>query len=194
MQIGYARVSTEDQNLDFQLDELRRAGCDEVVAEKRSGAGIDRPGLDGALEKLRSGDCLVVWKLDRLGRSVKDLIDLAARLRGAGIHFRSLSDGIDTSSTTGRFFFNVMAAFAEMERELTRERTLAGLAAARSRGRVGGRPRSMTISKVEAAEKLLAAGTPVADVARSLSVSVPTVYRYLPVRAYRPSPLKGDSK
>jgi DNA invertase Pin-like site-specific DNA recombinase len=123
---------------------------------------------------------------------MKNLIDLAAQLKEGDVHFRSLSDGIDTSSTTGRFFFNVMSAFAEMERELIRERTVAGLAAARSRGRVGGRPRTMTSGKIEAAEKLLQSGTPVGDVARSLGVSVPTIYRYLPVSAFRPASPLGE--
>jgi DNA invertase Pin-like site-specific DNA recombinase len=193
MLIGYARVSTEDQKLDMQLDALRAAGCDEVVTEKLSGAGMSRPGLARVLASLQPGDTLMVWKLDRLGRSIGDLIGLAETLRTSGVNLRSLSEGVDTSSTAGRFFFNVMSSFAQMEREVIRERTLAGLAAARARGRVGGRPRAMTPGKVEAAEKLLQSGTPVGDVARSLGVSVPTIYRYLPVKHLQATQRQGDS-
>lgn len=185
MLIGYARVSTDDQNLEMQLDELQRAGCTDICSDKLGGGSLARPGLDQALDKLQPGDCLVVWKLDRLGRSVKDLVALAERLKAHEIDLKCLRDGIDTSSATGRFFFHIMSAFAEMEREVIRERTRAGLAAARERGRVGGRPRRMTLGKIEAAERLLADGVPVSDVARSLEVSVPTIYRYVPVASIR---------
>jgi DNA invertase Pin-like site-specific DNA recombinase len=178
--IGYARVSTEDQNLELQLDALRKAGCEHLFTDKLSGSRITRPGLDLALAALKRGDCLIVWKLDRLGRSVKHLVELSAKFKEEGVDLRSVSDGIDTSTSTGRFFFHVMSAFAEMERELVRERTKAGLAAAKARGRVGGRPKSMTTGKLEAAGKLLSTGMPVGDVARSLDVSVPTIYRYFP--------------
>ena len=190
MNIGYARVSTDDQNLNLQLDALAKAGCEKVFLDKASGARTRRPGLDDALLELRAGDCLMVWKLDRLGRSVNDLVGLAARFSASEIDLRSLSDGIDTSSSTGRFFFHVMSAFAEMERELIRERTKAGLLAAKVRGRIGGRPLSMTTSKLEAAERLLAGGLPVKDVARSLEVSVPTIYRYFPANASSITPAR----
>ena len=180
LQIGYARVSTEDQHLELQIDALEAAGCERVFTDKISGARAQRPGLDDALSHTREGDTLVVWKLDRLGRSVKGLVDLVAELGERRVHFQSLTDGIDTRTPAGRFFFHVMASLAQMERELIAERTRAGLAAARKAGRIGGRKRRMTESKVEAARKLLESGVPPKDVARNLGISVPTLYRWLP--------------
>ncbi|WP_269450071.1 recombinase family protein [Arthrobacter sp. U41] len=141
-----------------------------------------RPGLAKALEALREGDTLIVWKLDRLGRSVKDLLDFAGGLNERGIGFVSLTDSIDTTtaSASGRFFFNVMASLAQMERELMVERTQAGLQAAREQGRIGGRKRVMTEAKIRSARKLLSQGTPPKEVAASLGVSVPTLYRWVP--------------
>lgn len=181
--IGYARVSTDEQSLALQLDALKKAGCAQVFTDKAGGAGINRPGLNDALSHLRGGDSLVVWKLDRLGRSVKGLVDLVNGLEARDVHFRSLTDGIDTKTPAGRFFFHVMASLAQMERELIVERTRAGLAAARRLGRIGGRKRAMTDSKIKAARRLLAAGTPPRDVAENLGVSVPTLYRWLPASA-----------
>jgi DNA invertase Pin-like site-specific DNA recombinase len=180
MLIGYARVSTQDQNLELQRKALIDAGCEKIFDDKVSGSRSERPGLATALGMLREGDTLVVWKLDRLGRSVKHLVDLVGELDELGVHFRSLTDSIDTSTASGRFFFHVMASLAEMERELTVERTRAGLEVARSLGRVGGRKRKMTDSKLESARRLLAGGVPVKDVAKNLGVSVPTLYRWLP--------------
>jgi DNA invertase Pin-like site-specific DNA recombinase len=180
MLIGYARVSTDDQNLTLQVDELERAGCERVFTDKTSGAKSDRPGLAEALSHLRKSDVLVIWKLDRLGRTVKGLVDLVGELAGRGVQFRSLTDGIDTTTPAGRFFFHVMASLAQMERELIAERTRAGLAAARKRGRVGGRKRRMTPGKVESARHLLAGGMPPGEVARNLGVSIPTLYRWVP--------------
>jgi len=180
MLIGYARVSTADQNLDLQRDALDKAGCEKIYEDRISGTRADRPGLDRALENLREGDSLTVWKLDRLGRSVKNLVDLVGQLHKRGIQFRSLTDSIDTGTPAGRFFFHVMASLAEMERDLIMERTRAGLAIAKQQGRTGGRPRMMTRSKIESARKLLAAATPPKDVAAHLGVSVPTLYRHLP--------------
>lgn len=181
--IGYARVSTDDQNLALQLDALKKDGCMRVFSDKIGGARLDRPGLNEALSHLRAGDTLVVWKLDRLGRSVKGLVDLVNTLEAREVHFRSLTDGIDTKTPAGRFFFHIMASLAQMERELIIERTRAGLAAARKLGRIGGRKRRMTDNKIKAARRLLTGGTPPRDVAENLGVSVPTLYRWLPASA-----------
>jgi DNA invertase Pin-like site-specific DNA recombinase len=183
MLIGYARVSTQDQNLELQVDALTKAGCKKIFDDKISGSRAERPGLAKALEMLREDDTLVVWKLDRLGRSVKNLVNLVGELHKQGIQFKSLTDAIDTGTTSGRFFFHVMASLAEMERELTVERTRAGLEVARQLGRKGGRKRQMTESKIESAKKLLANGVPPRDVAKNLGVSVPTLYRWIPASA-----------
>lgn len=180
MQIGYARVSTEGQHLDLQIDALKQSGCKRVFTDKISGMRMNRPGLEDALSHVRKGDTLAVWKLDRLGRSVKGLVNLVEELEQRQVHFKSLTDGIDTKTTAGKFFFHVMASLAQMERELIAERTHAGLAAARKLGRVGGRKRRMTESKVIAARKLLDAGATPKDVAHDLGVSIPTLYRWLP--------------
>ena len=180
MLVGYARVSTADQNLDLQLSALDNVGCEKVYQDHISGTKTKRPGLELALEVLRKDDTLVVLKLDRLGRTVKGLIDLVNQLHQKGIHFRSLTDNVDTSTPSGRFFFHVMASIAQMERELMAERTKAGLAAAKAKGRIGGRKRKMTQSKIDSAKQLLANGTPPKDVAQNLGVSVPTLYRWIP--------------
>ncbi len=178
--IGYARVSTQDQNLEMQTEALHKAGCKKLFEDRESGSRAERLGLTQARENLRAGDTLVVWKLDRLGRSVKQLVDLVGELQKDGVQFRSLTDSIDTGTPSGRFFFHVMASLAEMERELIVERTRAGLEVARQLGRTGGRKRLMTESKVKAAKKLLSTGVPARDVASNLGVSVPTLYRWLP--------------
>ena len=183
MLIGYARVSTQDQNLELQIDALNKAGCSTIFDDKIGGSRAERPGLTKALEQLRAGDTLVIWKLDRLGRSVKNLVDLVAALHTQGVHFNSLTDAINTGTPSGRFFFHVMASLAEMERELTVERTRAGLEVARKLGRIGGRKRQMTDSKIESAKKLLSNGVPPRDVAKDLGVSVPTLYRWIPASA-----------
>jgi len=180
MLIGYARVSTQYQNLELQKEALTKAGCEKVFEDKVSGTQADRTGLSKAREMLREGDTLVVWKLDRLGRSVKQLVDLVGNLHKQGVQFKSLTDFIDTGTPSGRFFFHVMASLAEMERELIVERTRAGLEVARQLGRKGGRTPKMTESKVESAKKLLASGVPHKDVAKNLGLSVPTLYRWLP--------------
>lgn len=180
MLIGYARVSTQDQSLELQRQALRQAGCQKVFEDHISGTRAERPGLTKAQEMLREGDMLVVWKLDRLGRSVKQLVDLAGELQQRGVQFKSLTDAIDTGTPSGRFFFHVMASLAEMERELIVERTRAGLDVARQLGRKGGRKPKMTDSKIESAKKLLASGVPPKDVAKNLGVSVPTLYRWVP--------------
>ncbi|TNB67272.1 recombinase family protein [Arthrobacter sp. BB-1] len=188
--IGYARVSTRDQNLDLQVEALNRAGCDKIYKDTISGTKSQRPGLDQALDNLRHGDTLVVWKLDRLGRSVKDLLEFAGGLSDRGVGFVSLTDAIDTTTASGRFFFNVMASLAQMERELMVERTQAGLQAARQQGRVGGRKRVMTDAKIRSARKLLKQGTPPREVADTLGVSVPTLYRWVPATGGTQAPEK----
>ncbi len=180
MLVGYARVSTQDQHLALQIDALHKAGCERIFEDKISVSKTDRVGLANAISHLRKDDTLVVWKLDRLGRSVKDLVRLITQLEGQGVHFKSLTDVIDTSTPSGRFFFHVMASLSQMERELTIERTQAGLAVARKLGRIGGRRRLMTDSKIESAKKLLNSGVPPRDVAKNLGVSIPTLYRWIP--------------
>ena len=184
MLLGYARVSTQDQNLDLQIEALTQAGCKRIFEDKISGSRAERPGLAKALDMMREGDTLVVWKLDRLGRSVKQLVDLVGALHKLGVQFKSLTDAIDTGTPSGRFFFHVMASLAEMERELIVERTRAGLDVARQLGRKGGRKRQMTDSKIVSAKKLLVSGVPPKDVAKNLGVSLPTLYRWVPASAH----------
>lgn len=180
MLIGYARVSTTDQELRLQLDALAAAGCEKVFTDKASGAKANRTGLAEALAFAREGDSLVVWKLDRLGRSMKGLIDLAAELEQRKVDLRSITDGIDTSGAAGRFFFHVLAAMATMERELIQERTRAGLQAAKRAGTRLGRPSVMTPQKLRAARKLLAdEAMDAKEVAATVGVSVGTLYRHL---------------
>ena len=174
MLIGYARVSTQDQNLELQREALSKAGCKKVFEDKVSGTRADRPGLAKTLEMLREGDTLVV----------KQLVDLVGDLHKHGVQFRSLTDSIDTGTPSGRFFFHVMASLAEMERELTVERTRAGLEVAKQLGRKGGRKPKMTDSKIESAKKLLASGVPPKDVAKNLGVSIPTLYRWVPASTH----------
>lgn len=180
MLIGYARVSTPEQDLTPQLVALTDAGCERTFSDKASGAKANRAGLIEALSHARKGDTLVVWKLDRLGRTMKGLVDLAADLADRGIGFRSLTDGIDTAGSAGKLVFHIMAAMAEMERDLNRERTTAALIVARREGRVGGRKTVMTPKRLAAARKLLAGGMTVREVAPAIGVSVPTLYRHFP--------------
>lgn len=180
MLIGYARISTQDQNLDLQRTTLLSSGCEKIFEDTTSGTSKDRPGLAGAISHLRSGDTLVVWKLDRLGRSTKNLILLVYDLNAKNIQFKSLTDSIDTGTTSGKFFFHVMAALAEMERELIVERTRAGLEVAKALGRKGGRKRLMTESKIASARALLSSGALPRDVATNLGISVATLYRHIP--------------
>ena len=180
MLIGYARVSTADQTARSQTDVLEAAGCEKVFEETASGAKTDRPVLRSAIDYAREGDVLVVWRLDRFGRSLKDLIHNVAELRDKGVGFRSLTEGIDTTTPTGTLVFHIFGALAEFERELIRERTHAGLRAARARGRKGGRKPKMTKQKVEAASKLLAdPETSIDSVCETIGVSRATLYRYV---------------
>lgn len=144
MKFGYARVSTKDQNLNLQIEALEKAGCEKIFQEKISGATKNRPELDAMILQLRKDDELFVWRLDRLGRSLKHIIDLVLNLTSKGVIIKGISDGVDTSTSTGRLFLNIMASLSEYERELIRERTNAGLQSARARGRTGGRPKGFT--------------------------------------------------
>jgi DNA invertase Pin-like site-specific DNA recombinase len=183
MLIGYARVSTQDQTPALQLDTLKAAGCDRIFVEKASGAQRDRPELNAALDYLRpdAGDVLVVWKLDRLARSLSQLIETADLLQKRGVGLRSLTEAIDTTSAGGRLVFHVFGAMAEFERSIMRERTQAGLQAARSRGRTGGRPPALSAKDVSAAKALLTdPEITVNEVARRMNVAPSTLYRHLP--------------
>lgn len=182
MKIGYARVSTDDQNLDLQLDALKKAGCETIYEEKASGKSADRPELDSCLKALRQGDTLVVWRLDRLGRSLPDLVRIIESLHTQGVAFESIAEKIETGSAAGKLVFHVFAALAEFERNLIRERTLAGLTAARSRGRVGGRRRLLDEKKIAQARALLLGGTSYPDAAKTLGVSDMTLYRAVPAQ------------
>ncbi len=180
MIIGYARVSTEDQNLDLQIDALNKAGCEKIFEDKISGIKVDRDGLSKAIEILRTGDILVVWKLDRLGRSLRHLISVINHLKNKGIYFRSIQESLDTSSSAGKLIFHIFGALAEFERDIIRERTMAGLAAARARGRVGGRPKIMDEGKVKLARTLIADNPrSIGKICEILGVSKATLYRYL---------------
>jgi DNA invertase Pin-like site-specific DNA recombinase len=178
--LGYARVSTTDQQPQLQVDALERAGCYRVFTETASGARSDRPALEQVLDQLRPGDTLVVWKLDRLGRSLRHLVDTVTGLADRGVGFRSLQEQVDTTTPGGKLVFHVFAALAEFERDLVRERTSAGLAAARARGRRGGRPPVMTTHKPQVAQELYASKQyTIAAIAKTLGVSRASVYRHL---------------
>ena len=179
--IGYARVSTLDQNLALQEDALKEAGCQQIYIEQMSGAVTERPALLDALQFARSGDTLIVWKLDRLARSMKQLIETVEKLRLRGIGFRSLTEAIDTTTAQGVLVFHMFSALAEFERALIRERTRAGLKAAKRMGRIGGRPAKLTEDDLDVARTLLAnPDITVGDVADRIGVSPATLYRYLP--------------
>jgi DNA invertase Pin-like site-specific DNA recombinase len=183
MKIGYARVSTEEQNLDLQLDALTKAGCEKIYQEKVSGMKTHRVELSKLLVHLRAGDVLVIWKLDRLGRSLQHLVELTHELLEKEVGLQSLSDPIDTTTAQGRLVFNIFASLAQFERDLIRERTMAGLASARTRGRLGGRKKGLSAKAQKTA--LIAEALykqkplPVMDLCKQLSISKPTLYRYL---------------
>jgi DNA invertase Pin-like site-specific DNA recombinase len=180
MLIGYARVSTIEQNISLQIDELKKAGCKRIFRDKASGVKSERPGLAEGLDFLREGDSLVVWRLDRLGRSLRHLIDTVSELEERGIGFRSLQESIDTTTSGGRLIFHIFGALAEFERNLIRERTMAGLRAARARGRVGGRPRKLDAKKTQLAYQLYDEKKyAVKEICQMLGVSKPTLYAYL---------------
>jgi len=177
--LGYARVSTSDQSLMGQLDALQAAGCERVWTDVASGARARRPGLDELVAVTAAGDTVVVTRLDRLGRSLPHLLGLVEDLSASGVGLRSLAEEIDTNSATGRLVLHVFGALAEFERGINHERTMAGLAAARARGRVGGRPPALSGRRMAHARELAAAGVPVPEIAETLLVGRSTVYRAL---------------
>jgi len=180
MLIGYARVSTQDQNLDLQRDALQKAGCEQIYTDSVSGTKARRPGLEDALSHLRSGDTLVVWRLDRLGRSLRHLIDTVTDLQERGIGFKSVTESIDTTTSGGRLVFNIFSSLAQFETEIIRERTKAGLQAARARGRTGGRPKALTDKQVDMLKQLAAdKNRSVNEICQTLGISRKTFYRYV---------------
>jgi DNA invertase Pin-like site-specific DNA recombinase len=181
MLIGYARVSTQDQNPELQHDALKKEGCEKIFTEKASGAQRDRPQLKAALDYMRGGDTLIVWKLDRLARSLKQLIETVEELEQRKIGFRSLTEAIDTTTPGGKLIFHIFGGLAEFERSIIRERTNAGLQAARARGRTGGRPPALTEKGLSEAKALLRdPDITVNQVAKRLGVAPSTLYRHLP--------------
>ncbi|MDT9027457.1 recombinase family protein [Rossellomorea yichunensis] len=181
MFIGYARVSTGLQNLDLQTDALSKHGCTKIFHDKMSGAKKQRPGLEEALQYAREGDTIVVWRLDRLGRNMQDLIQIVNNLNERGVGFHSLQENLtmDKTNATGQLMFHLFAAFAEFERNLIEERSAAGRAAARARGRLGGRPEKFGLKDIEMMKSLIENGTPIKDVAEKWGVSRTTIYRYI---------------
>ena len=181
MKIGYARVSTPEQNLDLQTDALEKAGCEKIFHDVASGAKDERQGLAEAVEYARSGDVLTVWKLDRLGRSLKHLIETVNQLHEKGVGFASLQENIDTTTSGGKLIFHVFGALAEFERELIRERTQAGLKAARARGRKGGRKEKLNSKQIEMAKAMVNdPNISITSICETFKISKPTLYRYVP--------------
>jgi DNA invertase Pin-like site-specific DNA recombinase len=180
MLIGYARVSTQEQTLDLQKDALEKIGCVKIFTDVISGAKAERKGLQEALAYVREGDTLVVWRLDRLGRSLKHLIETITNLNNRKIGFKSITENIDTTTSGGKLIFHIFGALAEFERDIIRERTNAGLQAARARGRKGGRPKSLTGKKVAMAQELYNnKQNAIADICKTLGISRATLYRYV---------------
>ncbi|MBU0978428.1 recombinase family protein [Patescibacteria group bacterium] len=180
MKIGYARVSTNDQSVYLQIDALMAEGCERIFHDVSSGANAERAGLDEALEYARSGDVLVIWKLDRLGRSLKHLVELANKLSERNIGFASIQEKIDTTTNGGKLIFHIFASLAEFEHDIIKERTMAGLKAARTRGRLGGRPKAMDKHKIKMAKALMDdRNLSVKEVCDKLGVGKTTLYKYL---------------
>lgn len=180
MLIGYARVSTNDQTLNLQEDALKSAGCEKIFSDKISGSTSERPGLSKIREHLRKGDTLVIWRLDRLGRSIKNLIDWVGYLDQQGVSLKSLTESIDTSSPSGKLIFHIFSSLAEFEKNLIRERTNAGLSAARARGRIGGRPEVLNSDKKKLALKLYHSKEhTIKEICSMMEISKPTLYNYV---------------
>jgi DNA invertase Pin-like site-specific DNA recombinase len=189
MKIGYARVSTKEQSLNLQEDALKKAGCKKIYSEHISGANTTRPQLQEMIQHLREGDVIIVWKLDRLGRSLRDLVNLISQFQDMGVGFRSLHDNIDTTTPAGKLTFHLFAALAEFERDIISSRTKAGLEAARARGRKGGRPKGLSIKaqdKARLAESLyIEKKRSISEICDHLDISKPTLYRYLRSRGVK---------
>lgn len=179
MNFGYARVSTQEQNLDMQLDALKQYGCEKIFQEKMTGTKKERPQLEEMIKQLRSGDKIIVYKLDRISRSTKHLIELSEQFENKGVQFVSIQDNIDTSTPMGRFFFRVMASMAELERDIISERTRSGLASARARGRQGGRPRTPKKAVQTAMKMYNSKEYSLSEIVKATGVSQATIYRYL---------------
>jgi DNA invertase Pin-like site-specific DNA recombinase len=180
MNIGYSRISTSDQNLELQLDALNKAGCEKIFQDVASGSKDERKGLQEAINFAREGDCLVVWKLDRLSRSLRHLIDTVTQLKEHGVGLKVITQNLDTTTPSGTLVFHIFGALAEFERLLIKERTNAGLTSARARGRVGGRPKAMDERKIQIARSLYAdRKTTIAEICETLNVSKATLYRSL---------------
>jgi DNA invertase Pin-like site-specific DNA recombinase len=186
MLIGYARVSTQDQTLNLQKDALEKIGCKKIFTDTASGVKAERKGLDEALDYVREGDILVVWRLDRLGRSLKHLIETITELNNRKIGFKSIQENIDTTTSGGKLVFHIFGALAEFERDIIRERTQAGLQAARARGRKGGRPKSLTGKKTAIAQALYNdKNNTVDEICKTLNISRATLYRYIKTGEYK---------
>jgi DNA invertase Pin-like site-specific DNA recombinase len=186
MLIGYARVSTQDQTLALQKDALEKIGCKKIFTDTESGTKAERKGLDEALEYVREGDTLVVWRLDRLGRSLKHLIETITELNNRKIGFKSIQENIDTTTSGGKLIFHIFGALAEFERDIIRERTNAGLQAARARGRKGGRPKSLTEKKAGMARELYNnKNNSISEICKTLNISRTTLYRYIKTGEYK---------
>jgi DNA invertase Pin-like site-specific DNA recombinase len=181
MLIGYARVSTPEQEISLQQDALLAAGCQKIFVDIASGSKANRDGLSQALDFARSGDTLVVWRLDRLGRSVQHLLHTVQELQANKIEFKSLQENIDTSSSTGKLVFHVFSALAEFERDLITERTCAGLKAARARGRLGGRPKALNERQIKSMIELYNSGNDIAEICRTFNISKKTFYNYIKI-------------
>ncbi len=180
MKIGYCRVSTTDQNLSLQKDALNKAGCEKIFEDVISGAKSKRPGLSEVIEYAREGDSIVVWRLDRLGRSLKDLISIVGKLENRGVELTSLHESINTQTSSGKLYFHMFAALAEFERNIISERTKAGLDAARSRGRLGGRPKFLSKAKrAHAAELYHSKEKSIKEICEIMNISKPTLYKYV---------------
>ena len=180
MLVGYARVSTSDQTLNLQKDALEKIGCSKIFTDTISGATTERHGLDAALSYVREGDTLVVWRLDRLGRSLKHLIETITTLNNQKIGFKSITENIDTTTSGGKLVFHIFGALAEFERDIIKERTKAGLSAARARGRLGGRPKALNAKKISIAQALYNdKRNSITDICKTLNISRATFYRYI---------------